>query len=263
MDTKCFGRNDIEIYETIGSTNNRARELALKGAPEGTLVISDSQSAGRGRFGRSWHSPQGKGLYLSMVLRPPLPPDRLPVLTLITGLGAAEALGRLCRSPFTVKWPNDLLHHDRKIAGILLESDHIGRADQFTILGFGININIAREELPAEVRERAASLYMATGQKWDRVEVLVKILQGIEGCYFVLLEDGIHGLLDRYRRICRTLDSEVAFQYDGDLVRGRAVDVDDSGRLMVQKSSDGRVLKIDSGEVTLLKSPPPIDCQNG
>ncbi|MBU2549153.1 MAG: biotin--[acetyl-CoA-carboxylase] ligase [Proteobacteria bacterium] len=256
--TSVLGRPALEFHETIDSTNLRARELALAGGQEGTLVAAERQTQGRGRLGRAWHSPPGLNLYFSLILRPPLSPEHTTCLTLAAGLGAAEAIERITKRRPDIKWPNDLLISGRKICGILSEMEvRAGRAD-FVILGLGLNVNLGPEHLPPEIASLAGSLLIATGRPWDRAQLLAALLNGIEGAYFDLVRGRRAAILSRYREHCVTLGSMVEVAQGTTRRRGRAVDIDESGGLIVESLDDGRRITVDAGEVTLIK-PTPLE----
>ena len=251
LKTVSFGRNHLEVHPELDSTNQRARLLALDGAEEGTLVLTDTQTSGRGRLGRGWHSPPGVNLYLSLVLRPRLKLETIPFLTLAAALAGAEALGNLTGHAPEIKWPNDLLLDRHKIAGILAEAEFRGTNVDFVILGMGLNVNLAASDLPSELEHKAGSLMIATGRPWDRVAVLADLLESLENVYDRLVREGAGGILPDYRRHCVTLGARVGFTHGGAVIEGRALDVNDSGELVVEKMDGGGLLTVNAGEVSL------------
>ena len=251
LKTELFGRGLIEVHQQIGSTNTRAKELALSGTGEGTLVIAESQTAGRGRLGRSWHSPPGSNIYLSLVLKPKLQPARVPLLTLAAGLAASKAIEGVIGQTPAVKWPNDLLLSHRKVAGILAEMDIKDSHVSFVVLGIGINVNLSESELPAELAAQAGSLFMATGRKWNRVEILSAFLHEMEKYYYILCQGRYEEILTPYRAVCQTLGTHVRFVRQSRLIEGKARDVAQSGELTVELS-DGKIIYLAAGEVSSL-----------
>lgn len=249
LQTRVLGRALIEIHRQIDSTNNRARALGLAGAAEGALVLAETQTAGRGRRGRHWHSPPGLNLYFSLLLRPLLPPEETPLVTLAAGLGSAEAVRRLSGLLASIKWPNDVLLGERKLAGILTEMEPGSGRASFVVLGVGLNVNLRARDLPPELAERAGSLFMAADRFWDRVEVLAVLLEEIEGVYQDLISGGRDRLIKRYRDFCRTIGREIRIVQGEAAWEGRALTVDDRGALVVRRSSDGRVITVNAGEV--------------
>lgn len=175
--TERFGRV-VRGFETCGSTNTEAMAWARDGAPEGALVLTEHQAAGRGRFGRTWHDTSGQSLLFSVVLRPALPPDRLGLVTLAGGLAVTEAVADVAApADPAIKWPNDVLLGGRKCCGMLLESS-LGGPSPFVVLGIGLNVN--QQAFPDEIAERATSLRLETGQLILRTSLLARLLGRLE-----------------------------------------------------------------------------------
>ena len=177
-----FGHS-FRYHDEIESTNLEAKTLALKGAPEGTVVVAEAQSAGRGRLGRRWTSPAGKGLLFSVILRPSLPMSEAHLLTIVAATAAAEAIERHVPARVAIKWPNDLFIGDRKVGGILMEV--AGEQDDvdWVVLGVGLNVNTEFSELPVALRRTATSLKMTGGEMVDRSDVLATLLLSLEAHY--------------------------------------------------------------------------------
>jgi len=249
LQTIVFGRPLIEIHQQIDSTNNRARALGLADVAEGALVLAETQTAGRGRRGRRWHSPPGLNLYLSLLLRPALPPDQTSFVTLAAGVGSAEAVQRLSGLGPSIKWPNDLLVGERKIAGILTEMETGPDRPSFVVLGVGLNVNLQAQEIPTELAERAGSLALAANRTWDRVEVLAVLLEEMERTYQELISGGQDRIIERYKHFCRTIGREVRIVQGEGAWEGRALTVDDRGALVVRRSTDDRIITVNAGEV--------------
>ena len=163
-------------HEQVASTNAEARSLAIDGASEGTVVIAESQTAGRGRLGRRWSSPAGQGLLFSVVLRPTLPMSGVHLLTLVAGCAAARAIESIAGVPASIKWPNDLFLGDRKVGGILMEIAGERDAVDWVVAGIGINVNTELGELPVTLSRNAGSLKLASGTAVDRSELLARLL---------------------------------------------------------------------------------------
>lgn len=251
LGTKTLG-SQLHAYAQVRSTIDIARRLAEEGAPEGTLVVADKQSAGRGRLGRSWHSPAGVGAYLSVILRPDIEPSAAPALSLITGLAYAEAVSALTDLEAQVKWPNDVLWRGRKIAGILTELATRRDRVSFVIVSAGMNLNHTREQFPAELRGKASSLRIALRHKVNRVAVAQEFLRRLERRYSVFLKRGFNGVR---RAVCKRstlLGKSVIIEEptgSGQRLSGLAVDIDGSGRLVVETSLGE--IRLLSGEVSL------------
>lgn len=248
--TRLWGKVKVEIHDRIDSTNRRAMDLGRNGAPAGTLVLAENQTAGRGRYGRTWHSPSRTNLYMSIILRPDIRTSVPSLITLAAGLGAARALAVVAGLPIGVKWPNDLILQNRKLAGILAELEPSGPHGPFVVLGIGVNINMDENQWPEDLARKAISLKMALGRIVDRAVVLAELLNEMEREYIELQQGRVSGLLDRYRQACITLQTVVTVASAGDSVTGLALDVDNEGRLMVQQP-DRSILHLDAGEVTL------------
>lgn len=251
--TDILGRALIEVHESIGSTNQRARSLALGDAGEGTLVLAERQTAGRGRLDRVWHSPPGLNLYLSLILRPDLPPARAALLTLAASLALASAVSDVTGLTPDIKWPNDLLLNGRKMSGILSEMELSGSNVAFVILGVGINVNLSLADLPEDLAETVGSLAIASGRTWDRTEALAAFLTRMEEYYLALKAGRVEEILQAYRASCVTLNSRVEYIHKGVRIQGRAIDVNSAGELVVRRADNNQLVTINAGDVSLMK----------
>lgn len=248
LKTKTMGQT-IYFYEETDTTNNRARELALEGAPEGTLVVAEKQTAGRGRRGKVWESPLGTGIWMSLVLRPQIAPTEASVLTLLCGLATAEAIEAETGLSAGIKWPNDILINGKKAVGILTEMDCEMSEVHFVIPGIGINVNTA--SFPPEIAEIATSLYLECGKTVSRRRLVHKVLERLEEHYETFLRTGsFAAMLEDYRKHCITLGKEVH-------VLGRepffaeALDITPEGELLVRRADNGKEEVVFSGEVSI------------
>ena len=248
LKTKTMGQS-IYFYEETDTTNNRARELALEGAPEGTLVVAEKQTAGRGRRGKVWESPLGTGIWMSLVLRPQVAPAEASVLTLLCGLATAEAIEAETGLSAGIKWPNDILINGKKAVGILTEMDCEMSEVHFVIPGIGINVNTA--SFPPEIAEIATSLYLECGKTVSRRRLVHKVLERLEEHYETFLRTGsFAAMLEDYRKHCITLGKEVH-------VLGRepffaeALDITPEGELLVRRADNGKEEVVFSGEVSI------------
>ena len=195
-------------YASTDTTMRAAAALARQGCPEGTIVTADEQTAGRGRLGRSWASQAGCGLYLSLVLRPPILPHLAPMLTLAAGVGVKEAVEGLTGLSCDIRWPNDILVKERKFCGILVEMETERQRVGHLIVGIGINLD--QEEFPPDLGRTATSLRIETGRNWSRLQVLDPVLRSLEASYDLYLEGGAEPVLE-------------AFQAASSYARGRRV----------------------------------------
>jgi len=232
----------ISFFESITSTMHEAATLAAAGAPSGTAVVAEEQTAGQGRHGHSWHSEPGAGLYVSIVLRLPLPPDSLPVLTLALGLAAAETIARATDLQPDLRWPNDVMLGDRKTAGILVQL-----VDSVAIAGLGINVN--HPALPPEIANEATSLRLATGRPQSREDLLIGLLPTIDSFCRMLLQAGRQPIIDQFeRRSSYARGKRVRVDQPGGTVTGTTAGLDPSGFLKL-RADDGSESLILAGGV--------------
>jgi len=224
----------VLCFETLESTNDRALELLGAGEPEGALILTEQQTRGRGRRDRVWESPHGMGIYASLVLRPRLPSRLLPLVSLSFAVGTATALRRAGFPRVALKWPNDLLLGERKLAGILAEARGDGMEGGL-VVGLGLNVNQQASDFPVPLRETATSLRMASGQSWDRFEILKALLLRCEEEYDELQENGPGALLRRFEahsaftRGCQ-LEVDLGMRVAG----GRFAGLGSSGELLLE-----------------------------
>lgn len=243
------GWRRIEWHARVDSTQRVARELAGAGAPEGTVVVAEAQTAGRGRLGRTWHSPPGTSLYCSVLLRPPLPPARVPQLALVAGLAVAEAADALGVRAL-LKWPNDVLLDGRKVAGILTEMEAELDRVHAVVVGIGVNVNAAAEDFPPYLRERATSLAIATGGRVDRVGFAAAVLDRLEALYRRFLDAGFGALRDGWEGRSALAGRRVTVSGGGEHT-GTVAGVDDDGALRLVDEG-GAVRRVVAGEVTVV-----------
>ncbi len=244
-------RQHLIQLDTVDSTNRYAKDLARQGAPEGTVVIAKEQTGGRGRLGRSFCSPAGQGLYLSLILRPECKPDALLHLTCAAGVAAAEAVEKTVGIRPGIKWTNDLVFGKRKLGGILTElsvSSQTGKVD-YVIIGIGINCRQTEADFPRELQGLACSLHTVTGRPVDP-NVLASEL--IAALHFLCcgLFSRKSDILTQFRQDCVTLGQEVSILRGDEVRHGRALSVNDDGGLLVAYP-DGSQQIIASGEVSI------------
>ena len=241
----------LHYFDTIDSTNTQARQMAKQGAPAGTVLIADRQTGGRGRLGRTFHSPGGVGIYFSVILRPRCHATQLMHLTCAVAVAACDALEKSTGLRPGIKWTNDLVHGKHKLGGILTElglnSD--GTVD-YAIIGIGINCCQKPEDFPEEIRSIAASLAMVTGQEIHRPQVAAALMEAMYRLDNTLLTETA-ATMDRYRADCITLGKDISLvRADGHVRHGTALDIDKEGALVVQLS-DGHLETVTSGEVSV------------
>jgi len=242
-------------FLTLTSTNDHGRELAEDGWPEGTVVLSEEQTAGKGRAGRSWHSPPGLGLYVSIILKPSLAPEKVPLMTLMTAVATARAL-RDGGNDAVLKWPNDILLGGRKVGGILADARIRPGGPADVVVGLGLNVNHRQEDWPADLLERAGSLRMNAGRTFDRTEILARILIRVDEAY-AAARGGNAGsdaaLIDDFLSYCpMARGRQVTVIGDGDPIAGESAGLSPAGALRVV-TADG-VREIHVGEISVAET---------
>ena len=247
LQTKIIGTSIVH-YQTTTSTNDMAKELAIAGMPEGTIVVAEEQTGGRGRLGRVWQSPAGLGIWLSLILRPEINPMDAPKLTLLAAVALARTMSSYPNVCPGIKWPNDILVEGKKIAGVLTEMNAEMDRVNFIVLGIGININTQVTDLPEELREIATSLYIVNRKKWGRVEFAANMLRELEELYLVFLKGDFAAILEEWKSFSVTLGHKVkVVSPRGENLVGVARDLDGDGAMILETSVG--VKKIVSGEV--------------
>lgn len=247
----CPWQDSLLWFPSIDSTNNQSKELAAQGAPHGTVLIADHQTAGRGRLGRSFHSPAGTGIYLSVILRPQCRPQDLMHLTCAAAVSLCDAVEHSCGIRPGIKWTNDLVWDSKKLAGILTELSitPTGIVD-YVIIGIGINCCQTEADFPEDIRHMAGSLHSVTGRSIDRAKVAAALVDALYRMDQSLLADRT-GLVEQYRKDCITLGKQISVvKADGIARHGTALDIDDEGSLIVS-FSDGTTETVSSGEVSI------------
>ncbi|MCR2802979.1 biotin--[acetyl-CoA-carboxylase] ligase [Paenibacillus soyae] len=244
---KRFG-SVLSFQEQVKSTQDVARELADNGAVEGTLVIAEEQLGGRGRMGRSWVSPQGKGLWMSMVMRPSVPIHCAPQLTLLTAVALCRSLKRKTELPIGIKWPNDLLVNGKKISGILLESAAEDERLKYIVAGVGISVNLSEADYPDELLAKATSLRIQAGHTFSRQELLDEFLLEWETLYDLFLQEGFGPISTLWESLSVTLGTRARFITPQGELNGIPVGLEESGAIRVLRD-DGTYASIFSAEM--------------
>ena len=250
LKTKVIGKY-IHYFESVGSTNNIAYEMAEEGAQEGTVVIANEQTKGKGRLGRVWDSPADTGVYLSCILRPDIAPNEVPEITLVTAVSVVKAIRKFSGVQALIKWPNDILISDKKSGGILTELKAETDKINFVILGIGININTVTSELPGG----ATSVKKETKSSADlsRVEFIKILLTELENEYAKFRENGFSSIRNDWKSLSCTLERYVSVATGAKKkFYGKAIDVDEKGALIV-RSDSGEERTFLSGDVTLIR----------
>jgi len=237
-------------FDSVDSTNTKAKELADKGQSHGTVIVGEEQVAGKGRLGRSWVSPKYKGIWFSFILRPEINPMLIAKITQVAAAAVVLA-GEEMGFDFKVKWPNDIILKNKKVCGILTEMSAELNQINYVIPGIGINANLDPEDFDKELLEKASSIKMVTGKEVDRKELVGRIINNFEKLYDSFMEDG-RGL-DSIR-ICRDksilIGKEVRIIKGGETTEARVLDLNDDGELLVERKT-GEIEKLFSGEVSV------------
>lgn len=253
LETRIISQKKIIHYDTADSTNLCAMELAAEEAPEGTLVVAETQTGGRGRRGRTWFSPADDNIYASLVLRPAIPPSQAPIITLMIAVALAETLRKQFGLPALIKWPNDVLISDKKIAGILTEiSSDMDRID-YMVIGLGVNVNTQAADFPIDIENLATSVRIASGNKVSRVALLRNILESIDACYTEFQTKGFSPIMNRWHQYNNIIGQRVTVDVLGTRFIGKVENVDDDGVLML-RTDEGDLRRIFSGDVNRLRS---------
>lgn len=244
--TKTMGRQ-LKIYDEVQSTQTIGHELAAEGAAEGTLILAERQTVGRGRMGRSWHSPKGKGIWMSLILRPNIQVHFTPQLTLLAAVAVCRAIRRVANVPADIKWPNDLLIAGKKVCGILLESSAEDVRLRYVVAGIGISVNLEHSDYPAELREVATSLRIAAGKPIDRAELAASVLEQFEQLYGLYHEEGFEPIRTSWEALTVSLGKPITARTPQGAVEGTAESIDEMGALMIRRK-DGTITKVYSAE---------------
>ncbi|MFH1889224.1 MAG: biotin--[acetyl-CoA-carboxylase] ligase [Candidatus Omnitrophota bacterium] len=243
LNTDFVGKK-IYYFDTLSSTMDSAMKLAMEGSPEGAIVLAEAQSKGRGRLGRDWFSPKYKGIYLSLILRPGIPPNKVPLLTLMVAVSICEAIKEKTGLSCQIKWPNDILAHHKKLGGILTELNAETDRSRFVVVGIGLNVNNDKKTLPA----LATSLKEQVKEAINRVELLQEILRKIEENYLIFQKKGSSPIVDKWREWSLSLGKRISVAFHKEQIEGHAVDIDADGGLLVRNDS-GLIYKVMAGDV--------------
>lgn len=249
LKARTLGRA-VHGFRQLQSTNDLASDLAAHGADEGTIVTADQQTRGRGRYGRDWYSPPETGVYVSIILRPDIPPEKAPGLSLVAALALADAIKPIVGDRVRIKWPNDVLISGRKTAGILTElTSHQGKVD-YVIVGVGINVNQEAADFPDNLRDRATSIRRVTRRRQSRVALVCRFLECFEKEYLRFVRHGLKPSRKALLKYSTLIGKQVRLSDGHRTIEAEAVDIDLEGRLVI---NDGRRQStVCAGEVTVL-----------
>jgi BirA family biotin operon repressor/biotin-[acetyl-CoA-carboxylase] ligase len=242
---------EIHFFETVSSTNTIALERAEK-APEGTVVIADSQDKGRGRLGRIWISPPGVNIYMSIILRPQLTPKDGSLITIMSAVACATALRSITGLEITTKWPNDLMINNKKMGGILTELKTQQHKITSAIVGIGINVNAEVSDFPEEMKQTATSLKNETAVFYSREPIVAEILNEMDRWYKTMITLEKETIVQAWKSLTSTLGRQVVVVTPHETLKGSAESIDNEGMLLLRLPS-GQLKRINSGDLKILQ----------
>jgi len=247
---KRMGR-EILFFDRVDSTNRLGRDYARKNAEEGLVILAESQAQGKGRLGRVWDSPPGVNLYISVILRPNLPPAVAPQITLLAGVAGAQALARASGLETRIKWPNDIFIHGKKVAGILAEMEAEGSTIRFVILGMGVNVNWEAAEVSPDLQGLATSLRAEGGRKFSRALVAAELLGELEREYELFLQEGFSPRLrEEWNRLSWVNQKWATVRVMDQEFRGQILGLDTDGALLLE-DPQGKRQRLIAGDISL------------
>lgn len=250
MNLKHWDKENIYTYDKVDSTNIIAKKIAGEGKEEGTFIVAEEQTKGKGRMGREWFSLHGKGIWFSFILRPEIMPMRASEITFVIAVGVMEGIKKHIKRDVKIKWPNDILLDGKKIVGILTEISAEMERINYIVAGVGINANQDLNDFPKDIRAKASSLKLITGEYINRNELLRKIIEEIERIYFLYKKEGFAEILELWKENNITLGRRVkAITFDDEII-GIADRIDNEGYLII-KDDNGIENKILAGDVSL------------
>jgi BirA family biotin operon repressor/biotin-[acetyl-CoA-carboxylase] ligase len=248
LKTKIFGKK-IYSYRKVGSTNVLGFRLAETNAEEGTLIVAEEQTKGKGRMGRSWYSPPQVGLWMSLILRPDIPPFKAPGLSICAGLALALAIKETTGIEAKTKWPNDCLIDGKKVGGILLElSAELDRIN-FVIVGIGVNVNQSAQDFPKNLDQIATSIKIKLGKDISRLTLLTSFLEKFERIYLDFKKNGLSPQRGMIKSFSSLLGEKVTVKFGKEKIEGIAENIDDNGSLVIKTKKGEKV--VTAGEVTV------------
>ena len=249
LETKWAGRNLVYL-ETVDSTNDLAKKLADQGAPEGTLVVADEQTGGKGRRGRSWSTPKGSNIAMTLLLRPRFRPEHASRMTLLAAMAVTCGIRRVTGLDAGIKWPNDVVVNGHKVCGILTEMNTEVDYINYVVIGIGINVN--QKEFPEEIREIAGSLCLEAGKQIGRAALIAAIMEELERIYEIFQKtEDLSRLYKEYNQICVNCGRKIRVLEPGHEYTGVAEGINQDGELMVVRDDTGEKVSVYAGEVSV------------
>lgn len=252
LTTQSFGK-PLHFFPTIDSTNTYAVKLAHEGVPEGTTVIADEQTGGKGRLGRTWVSPPGVNLYLSLILRPSVSTGTAPQVNLLAAVAVAEAIRQVGGLTPAIKWPNDVLVDGKKVCGILAEMQTEAGTLQSLVLGIGVNVNAPLTAFPPELQDKASSLFLVGGRVIDRAAFTAALLTHLEKLYILWIEKGFPALRPAWEHYASGLiGKQITVAALEGTIGGTVLGLDSDGALLLQSDDGGTPRRVLAGDVTVI-----------
>ena len=245
--TKWIG-TQMECFDVVDSTNTRAKQFAEEGAPNGTYVIAERQESGKGRRGRGFDSPAGKGIFMTLVLKPQIDPGHAPMITLVTALAVSRAITDMTGRPAGIKWPNDIIMSGKKVCGILTEMS--AQFDYVNHIVVGIGVNVQNERFPKEIEAVATSVFLETGKHYNRAELVERIWEAFEHYYEIFLQtEDLSGLVNEYNGHLVNLHQQVKVLDPQEPFEGKAMGITPKGELIVDTWESRKL--VSTGEVSV------------
>jgi BirA family biotin operon repressor/biotin-[acetyl-CoA-carboxylase] ligase len=249
LKTKFIGKS-IHYKESVESTQKIAHQLILENAPEGTVVIAEEQSSGRGRMDRKWHSPKYTGIWMSLILRPNIPLIKTPQLTLLTAVAGVQAMEEVTGLVPEIKWPNDILLNGKKVTGILTELQAEADKVHSIIIGIGMNVNQHKEDFPEELTSTATSLFIEKNQKVSRSDIIKCIFINLEKLYLLYLNNGFFPIKMLWESYAVSIGKQIKARTLTNTIEGKALGITDDGVLELE-DKDGVIHRIYSADIEL------------
>jgi BirA family biotin operon repressor/biotin-[acetyl-CoA-carboxylase] ligase len=247
LDTSWLGKS-LYVYNEIDSTQVMAQKLAREGAPSGTVVIADRQTAGKGRMGRKWHSSYGAGIWMSLILRPDIPLSATPQLTLLSSVAVLKGIMKSIPLELGIKWPNDLLINNKKVSGILTELNAETDQVNYVVVGVGINVNQETEHFPEEIRGIATSLRIESGSILERNQVILNVLKEVETLYDLYIEHGFSPIKTLWEAHALSIGRRIIARTPHGTFEGIAQGITQEGVLLLE-DVEGHIHKIYSADI--------------
>jgi BirA family transcriptional regulator, biotin operon repressor / biotin---[acetyl-CoA-carboxylase] ligase len=247
LNTRVFG-NKIYTFDSIDSTNNCAKAVAGCGAKEGTIIIAEHQTAGKGRLGRQWEANPNENLIFSIVLRPRLSPDATNLLPLYVAVALSQAIERMTGLTVECKWPNDLLINNRKVAGVLIEASTKNGGIEHVVIGVGVNVN--QHRFAGELQSKATSLKLALGREVDRAALFQEILSSLESNYNSIMSDGLQSIVPTWLSRSSMVNRKISVSERGTVISGIVKGLSNEGGLVLKTATAERTLY--AGDVTIV-----------